>query len=81
MTIHWTKIAADAASCILLLSLFAPDAARAQPLPRFAQPGIPGPAAIARPPLLGTRRDARSPDVEREHLKAQRIIDRVCGRC
>jgi hypothetical protein len=81
MISHWTKSTAGAAIGTLLLALAVPTAARSQPVPRFAQPDVPSPAATIHPRPSGTSRDARSPVVEREHLKAQRIINRVCSAC
>jgi hypothetical protein len=76
-----TRFTAGAAVATLILALAAPNAARSQPMPRFAQPDVPSPAASAHTLPSWRSRDFRSPDVEREHLKAQRIISRVCSRC
>ncbi|GJD64668.1 hypothetical protein MPEAHAMD_4853 [Methylobacterium frigidaeris] len=75
------KTAAIAATGALLLSPAAPFTAQSQPLPRVAQPGIPNRAGIVLPLTSWTDRDARSPTVEREHVRAQRIIARVCTGC
>ncbi|MBP1180653.1 hypothetical protein JOE48_002617 [Methylobacterium sp. PvR107] len=72
---------AGAAVATLLLSLAAPNAALSQPMPRFAQPDVPSPAATAHTLPSWRSQASRSPDVEREHLKAQRIMNRVCSGC
>ncbi|MCJ2065496.1 hypothetical protein MKK63_22690 [Methylobacterium sp. J-088] len=61
--------------------LAVPNAVRSQPVPRFAQPDVPNPTARSLPPPYRTIRDLRSPTVEREHLRAQRIINRICSGC
>jgi hypothetical protein len=76
-----TRTLAGAAAGALLLSLAVPTAARSQPVPRFAQPDVPSPTAGSRPLPYWTSRDVRSPTVEREHRRAQRIIDRICSGC
>ena len=76
-----TKPFARAAAGALLLTLTAPTAVRSQPIPRFAQPDVPSPTARSLPPPYRTIRDLRSPTVEREHLRAQRIINRICSGC
>ncbi|MCJ2050699.1 hypothetical protein [Methylobacterium sp. J-070] len=70
-----------AAAGALLLSLAVPAAALSQTVPRFAQPDVPSPTARSRPLLHGTSRDVRSPTIEREHIRAQRIINRICSGC
>ncbi|WP_331300771.1 hypothetical protein [Methylobacterium oryzae] len=75
---HRTRAAATGT---LLMVLTSPNAAGAQPVPRFAQPDVPGLAAITRARPFRTDQDARSPIVEREHVRAQRIINRVCTGC
>ncbi|TXN44662.1 hypothetical protein FV233_14055 [Methylobacterium sp. WL7] len=81
MILGQTKPLAGAAAGALLLALTAPTAVRAQPVPRFAQPDVPSPTARPLPPPYRTIRDLRSPTVEREHLRAQRIINRICSGC
>lgn len=81
MISHRTRAAAATALGTLLTVLAAPTAAPAQPVPRFAQPDVPSVAAIARARPFRTDLDLRSPAVEREHSRAQRIIARVCSRC
>lgn len=76
-----TRSTAGAALAALVLSLAVPTAARSQPVPRFAQPDVPSPAAMAHPVPSWRSPDARAPDVAREHLRAQRIINRVCSGC
>ncbi|KAA0122328.1 hypothetical protein CIW48_18865 [Methylobacterium sp. P1-11] len=77
----WMKAAAGAAIGASLAALTTPTAAEAQPVPRFAQPDVPSPSAISRPLPFWTHRDLRSPAVEREHIRAQRVINRICTGC
>lgn len=77
----WTRSTAGAARVTLVLSLAVPTAARSQPVPRFAHPGVPSPAAMARPIPFAMGPDLRSATVEREHMRAQRIINRICSGC
>ncbi|KMO36348.1 hypothetical protein ACQVP2_24550 [Methylobacterium aquaticum] len=76
-----TRIAAVAATGTLLLSLAVSTAARSQPDPRVVQPGGPSRAAILIALPSSAVRDARSAAIEREHVRAQRIIARVCTGC
>lgn len=75
------RAAAIAATGALFLSLVAPTAARSQPVLRVAQSGGPDRATVSLPLPPWTGRDIRSPTVEREHVRAQRIIARVCTGC
>jgi hypothetical protein len=80
--IHYrTRFTAGAAIAAFVLALAAPNAAWSQPIPRFAQPDVPSPVATAHPLPALRGQDSRSPAVEREHLKARRIINRVCLGC
>ncbi|CAM3014677.1 hypothetical protein JHFBIEKO_0459 [Methylobacterium mesophilicum] len=81
MNSHRTRITAGAAIGVILLPLAVPTAARSHPAPRFTQPDVPSLAAINHPLASRTSRDVRSPAVEREHLRAQRVISRVCSGC
>jgi hypothetical protein len=81
MTHYRTRSTAGAATAAFVLALAAPNAAWSQPIPRFAQPDVPSLAAVAHPLPALRGQDSRSPAVEREHLKAQRIINRVCSGC
>ncbi|QRE76746.1 hypothetical protein F1D61_27200 [Methylobacterium aquaticum] len=72
-----TRRAAVAATGALLLCLAVPTTARSQPDPRVAQPGGAIPPALPSP----AGRESRPPAVEREHVRAQRIIARVCTGC
>ncbi|TXN06000.1 hypothetical protein FV242_02200 [Methylobacterium sp. WL64] len=81
MIAHRTRITAGAAIAALLLPLAVPTAVRSQPAPRFTQPDVPSLAATTVPLSSRTSRDWRSPAVEREHLRAQRVISRVCSGC
>jgi hypothetical protein len=78
---HRTRSTAATEIVKHVLSLAVPTTARSQPVPRFAQPDVPSPAATAHPLPSWWSRDSRSPAAEREHLKAQRIINRVCSGC
>lgn len=75
------RLRRGAATGALLLILTVPTAARSQPIPRSAQPDVPSPIARSLPSPYRTIRDFRSPTVEREHLRAQRIINRICSGC
>ena len=75
-----TRTLAGAAGAFLL-TLAVPTAVRSQPVPRFAQSDVPSPTARSLPPPYRTIQDLRSPTVEREHLRAQRIINRICSGC
>ncbi|WCS27381.1 hypothetical protein LOK46_11345 [Methylobacterium sp. NMS14P] len=81
MISHRTRAAAAPAIGTLLMVLAAPTEARAQPVPRFAQADVPSLAAIIHARPFRTDLDLRSPTVEREHARAQRIIGRVCTGC
>ncbi|TXN72353.1 hypothetical protein FV230_05300 [Methylobacterium sp. WL6] len=81
MILRRTKTLARAAAGALLLTLMVPTAVRSQPVPRFAQPDVPSPTGRPLAPPYRTIRDLRSPTVEREHLRAQRIINRICSGC
>ncbi|SDM77839.1 hypothetical protein SAMN05216360_103349 [Methylobacterium phyllostachyos] len=76
-----TKPLAGAAAVALLMTLTGTTVVRSQPVPRFAQPDVPSLAGGSRQLPYRTFRDVRSPTVEREHLRAQRIIGRVCSGC
>ena len=78
MVFSRTKPLAGAAGA-LLMTLTIPTAVRSQPVPRFAQPDVPSLAAGSRPLPYRTIRDVRSRTVEREHGRAQRIINRICS--
>ncbi|MCJ2086211.1 hypothetical protein MKK88_09415 [Methylobacterium sp. E-005] len=81
MVLKRAQTLAGAAAGALLLTLAAPTAVRSQPVPRFAQPDVPSPVARSRALPSWTRQDVRSLTVEREHLRAQRIIARICSGC
>ncbi|KQQ24932.1 hypothetical protein ASF58_15940 [Methylobacterium sp. Leaf125] len=81
MVLMRTRPIAGTAARALLLFLALPSAALSQPAPRFAQVDLPSPAARLRPLLHATSREVRSPTLEREHLRAQRIINRICSGC
>jgi hypothetical protein len=81
MIIRRTRTFAGATAGALLLTFTVPTAVQSQPIPRFAQPDVPSLTARSLPPPNRTIRDLRSPTVEREHLRAQRIINRICSGC
>ena len=81
MVLKQTRTLAGAAAGVLLLSLAVPTAALSQAVPRFAQPDVPSPAAGVRPLPYWMSRDVRSPTAEREHIRAQRIINHICSGC
>lgn len=81
MVLKRTRRPAGAAAGAVLLFLAVPTVVRSQSAPRFTQPDVPSPAARMRPLPVWTSRDVRSPTVEREHRRAQRIINRICSGC
>ncbi|GJD40795.1 hypothetical protein OICFNHDK_3270 [Methylobacterium bullatum] len=81
MVFKRTRTIASTAARALLLSLAVPTAALSQTVPRFVQLDVPRLASPSRPLLSSTSREVRSPTLEREHLRAQRIINRVCSGC
>ncbi len=76
-----TRTAAVAATGALLLTQAAPTTARSQPALGVAQPGAPDRVAIPPSPLARIGREARPAAVEREHVRAQRVIARICTGC
>lgn len=81
MVLKRTRTITGAAARALLLSLAVPAAALSQTIPRFAQFDVPTSTARSRPLLHATSPEVRLPTLEREHLRAQRIINRVCSGC
>ncbi|MFE1599730.1 hypothetical protein [Methylobacterium sp. ID0610] len=65
----------------LLLTMSGTGAARAEPVQRLAHRDVATVGSLARSIPSPDERDPRPANVVREHLKAQRIIDRVCTGC
>lgn len=81
MIVNRTAASAGALGGTLLLVLTVTSAARAEPVPRFTQSDVPNLASIIRPVPSWTNRESRPAVVEYEHVRAQRIINRVCAGC
>ena len=81
MILNRAAASAGAFGGALLLFLTVAPAARAEPVPRFTQPDVPTLDPVIRPAPSWANRESRPATVEDEHVRAQRIINRVCVGC